>query len=186
MKSPSSSRIRRRSLGAILLVLFAAAGWLLATHELRAADADVVDFKKLLPLLPEAPAGWTADKPEGDTTEASGFKMTSVHRDYTKGEGDNVPSVTVSILDASANQEYIGAITGTWSMKSETTEGYAKGVTIDGNAGFETYENEGKHGTLWTIIGKRFLLEIETRNADAKELQEWVKRIDLKKLADVK
>jgi hypothetical protein len=156
----------------------------------RAADdatkVEVVEFGKLLPLLPEPPAGWTAEKAQGNTTDAAGFKMTSVHRDYTKGEGDNAPTVTISILDASANQEYMGAITGTWGMSSESTEGYAKGVKVEDNPGFESFENEGKHGTLWAIVAKRFLLEIETRNLESKELQEWAKRVDLKKLAEVK
>src|SRR4029077_7987922 len=30
---------------------------------------NVVDYSKLLPLLPDAPAGWTAEKAEGSTTD---------------------------------------------------------------------------------------------------------------------
>ena len=52
---------------------------------------NVVDYTKLLPLLPDAPSGWTADKPNGSTTDVGGFKLTNVHRDYHKGEGDSVP-----------------------------------------------------------------------------------------------
>src|SRR5919199_191659 len=50
---------------------------------------DVVDFQKLLPILPEAPSGWSAEKPEGSTTDAGGAKITNVHRDYKKGDADN-------------------------------------------------------------------------------------------------
>src|SRR5438477_416127 len=73
-------------------------GILLSLSVLRAQappppDApDVVDFSKLLPLLPEAPPGWKADKPEGSTSDVGGFKLTNVHRDYKKGEGDKVPT----------------------------------------------------------------------------------------------
>jgi len=66
---------------------------------------NVVDYTKLLPLLPEAPAGWTADKPNGSTTDVGGFKLTNVHRDYRKGEGDNVPTTAISILDSAANPD---------------------------------------------------------------------------------
>ena len=52
--------------------------------------------------------------------------------------------------------------------------------------GFETFENEGKHGTLWLMVAKRYILQIETQNQESKELQEWLKHIDLKKLAAVK
>jgi hypothetical protein len=36
------------------------------------------------------------------------------------------------------------------------------------------------------MIAKRYFLQIELQNQDPKELQEWVKRIDLKKLAAIK
>ena len=36
------------------------------------------------------------------------------------------------------------------------------------------------------VRGKRFFLEIETKGQDAKDLQDWLKRIDVKKLAELK
>ena len=147
---------------------------------------DVVDFSKLLPILPDAPPGWTADKPEGSTTDVGGFRITNVHRDYHKGEGDKVPTGAISILDSAANPDYVAATTAAWNFKSETVEGYSKSVTIDGNPGFEAYEIEGKHSTLWLMIAKRYFVQIELQNQDPKELQEWLKRIDLKKLAAIK
>jgi hypothetical protein len=147
---------------------------------------DSVDYQKLLPVLPDAPEGWTADKPEGSTEDAGGFRITNVHRDYHKGEGDKAPTAAVSILDSAANPDYVSATTAAWTNTSETSEGYGKSVTIDGNPGFEAFENEGKHATLWVMIANRYFLQIELQNQDPKELQEWVKRVDLKKLAAIK
>ncbi len=147
---------------------------------------DVVDYNKLLPLMPEPPAGWKADKPEGSTMDVGGFKLTNVHRDYQKGEGDKVPSAAISILDSAANPDYVAATTAAWSFKSDTIEGYSKPVTIDGNPGFEAYEIEGKHSTLWVMVAKRYFVQIELQGADPKELQDWIKRVDLKKLAEIK
>jgi hypothetical protein len=147
---------------------------------------NVVDFSKLLPLLPDAPPGWTADKPEGSTTDAGGFKLTNVHRDYRKGAGDNAPSTSVSILDSAANPDYVEATTAAWNFTTTSTDGYSKSATVDGNPGFEAFENDGKHGTLWLMIAKRYFVQIETKGQDASALQEWVKRINLKKLAEVK
>jgi hypothetical protein len=147
---------------------------------------EVVDFSKLMPFLPEAPAGWTADKPDGTTDDASGVKITSVHRDYKKGAADNAPTTSISILDSAANPEYVAATTAAWNMNVSTPEGYTKALTIEGMPGFETFENEGKVGTLWLIVAKRYILQIETRDQDPKDLQEWLKRVDLKKLAEVK
>jgi hypothetical protein len=147
---------------------------------------DSVDYQKLLPILPDAPQGWSADKPEGSTDDAGGFRITNVHRDYRKGEGENVPTAAVSILDSGANPDYVSTITAAWNNTSETSEGYGKSVTIDGNPGFEAFEKQDKHATLWIMLANRYFLQIELQNQDPKELQEWVKRVDLKKLAAIK
>ena len=147
---------------------------------------NVVDYTKLLPLLPEPPPGWTADKAEGSTTDAGGFKLTNVHRDYRKGEGANAPTTSISILDSAANPDYVEATTAAWSFSTSSTEGYSKSVTLDGNQGFETFENEGKHGTLWLMVAKRYFVQIETKDQDSAGLQDWAKRVDLKKLAEIK
>ena len=168
----------------LVLILFAAPH--LRSQNEPILVPDVVDVAKLLPLFPDAPAGWTAEKPEGDSTDVGGFKITNAHRDYHKGEGTNAPTAAISILDSAANPDYVTATTGTWNQNSETPEGYSKSVTIDGNPGFEAYEKEQKHGILWVMIAKRYFVEIELQNQDPKALQEWVKRVDLKKLAEIK
>jgi hypothetical protein len=147
---------------------------------------DAVDYQKLLPILPDPPQGWVAEKPEGSTEDVGGFRITNVHRDYHKGEGDKAPTAAISILDLVANPDHVSAITAAWNNNSETSEGYNKSVTVDGNPGFEAYEKESKHATLWVMIANRYSLQIELQQQDPKELQEWVKRVDLKKLAQIK
>jgi hypothetical protein len=50
----------------------------------------------------------------------------------------------------------------------------------------EALEKDSNHATLWVMIASRYFLQIELQNQDPKELQEWVKRVDLKKLAAIK
>jgi hypothetical protein len=147
---------------------------------------DAVDYKKLLPILPDPPQGWAADKPEGSTEDVGGFRITNVHRDYRKGEGDKAPTAAISILDSVANPDYVNATTAAWNSSNETSEGYGKSVTIDGNPGFEAFEKDSKHATLWVMIANRYFVQIELQDQDPKDLQEWVKRVDLKKLAAIK
>ena len=147
---------------------------------------DVVDPAKLIPILPEAPTGWTAEKAEGSSDDVGGFKITNVHRDYRKGEAAEAPTAAISILDAVANPDYVEATTGAWNQASETAEGYGKPVTIDGNPGREDYDKERKQASLWVMVAKRYFVEIELQNQEPKELQEWIKRVDLKKLAEIK
>src|SRR6516165_6369433 len=147
---------------------------------------EAVDYQKLLAILPEPPSGWTADKPEGSTEDVGGFKITNVHRDYRKGEGEKAPSAAISILDSISNPDYVSATTEAWKSNSDTSEGYAKSVTIDGKPGFETFEKENKHAALWVMIADRYFVQIELQNQDPSELQGWIKRVDLKKLAAIK
>jgi hypothetical protein len=170
---------------ALVLMISCAASTTYAQNEPMLVP-DVVDYAKLVPILPEAPQGWTADKPEGSTEDVGGFRITNVHRDYRKGEGDKALTAAISILDSVANPDYVSATTAAWNSNSETAEGYSKSVTIDGNPGFEAFEKESKHATLWVMVANRYFLQIELQNQDPKELQEWIKRVDLKKLATIK
>src|SRR5438094_10182544 len=98
---------------------------------------EAVDYQKLLPVLPEPPPGWTADKPEGSTEDVGGFKITNVHRDYRKGDGEKAPSAAISILDSVANPDYVSATTASWNNNCDSNEGYGETVTIYDNAGME-------------------------------------------------
>src|SRR5215472_752283 len=144
---------------------------------------EAVDYQKLLAILPESPSGWTADKPEGSTEDVGGFKITNVHRDYHRGEGEKAPSATATIIDLVAVPDQVSATTEAWNNNSESQDGYGKSVKVDGNPGFEAFEKEGKHSTLWVMIANRYFVQIELQDQDPKELQGWVKRVDLKKLA---
>ena len=173
------------SLFALALLLISQIGALHAQNE-PILVPDAVDYQKLLPILPDPPQGWAADKAEGSTEDVGGFRITNVHRDYHKGEGDKAPTAAISILDSVANPDYVNATTAAWNSNNESSEGYGKSVTIDGNPGFEAFEKESKHATLWVMIANRYFVQIELQEQDPKELQGWVKRVDLKKLGAIK
>jgi len=147
---------------------------------------DVVDPAKLIPILPEPPTGWKAEKAEGSSDDVGGFKITNVHRDYQKGDAVDAPKASISITDAVASPDYVEATTAEWNKSSETPEGYGKPVTINGNSGREDYDKERKEASLWVMVAKRYFVTVELQNQDPKELQEWIKRVDLKKLAEIK
>src|SRR5215467_8320492 len=149
-----------------LTFLLAVAGSELRAQAKLNLIPDVVEPAKLIPILPEPPSGWSAEKAEGTSADVGGFKIANVHRDYRKGEGTDAPTAAISILDSVAIPGYVEATTGAWKQNSETPEGYSKPVTIDGNAGFEAYEKDQKHGSLGVMVAKRYFVEIELQNQD--------------------
>src|SRR6266404_5699207 len=186
MKSTTRFRSPAHAGSFVLALLVAVALGIAQAQNEPILVPDAVDYQKLLPILPEPPQGWTADKAEGSTEDVGGFRITNVHRDYRKGEGENAPSAAISILDSVANPDYVSATTEAWKSNSDTSEGYAKSVNIDGKPGFETFEKDTKHAALWVMIADRYFVQVELQNQDPSELQEWIKRIDLKKLAAIK
>src|SRR5438270_11733303 len=130
-----------------------------AAVELRAENEpnlipDVVDTAKLIPILPEAPTGWTAEKAEGSSDDVGGFKITNVHGDYRKGEAAEAPTSAISILDAVASPDYVEATTGAWNQASDPGEGYGKAETNHGNPRREQYEDERKRASLRVMAAK--------------------------------
>jgi hypothetical protein len=146
------------------------------------ASGTVVDSSTLITLLPAAPSGWTADKPEGSTTDSTGFAMTTVSCVYVAGDADNAPTATLNIVDSANNQQFADATKVMWSATSNSTLGYDKTITIDGLPGFEHYTNADQTGTLWVVVAGRYFVQIETTRQPAAALETWLGRIDLKKL----
>src|SRR5438552_19212100 len=92
-----------------------AAGGLRAQNEPNLIP-DVVDPAKLIPILPEPPTGWTAEKAEGSSDDVGGFKITNVHRDYSKGEAADALTASVSILDSVVSPDYVEVATAGWDI----------------------------------------------------------------------
>ena len=157
-----------------------------AAPAIAASNLPVVQAPDLIPLLPAAPAGWSADKPEGSTSDSTGFEITTVGNVYVDGTADNAPTAAINIIDSANNQQFQEATKAMWAATSDTPEGYDKTVTVDGLPGFEHFANADQTGVLWVVAGGRFFVQVETTHLPASELQTWLDRIDLKKLSTLK
>jgi hypothetical protein len=143
---------------------------------------DPVSFSALIPLLPGAPAGWTAEEPRGETSSGMGFKISEAERSYTKGD----ERLHVKIVDGAYNSLMYAGVTMAAQFAHESTEGYEKGVTLDGNPGVEKWNKADKRGELSVIVGKRFLVDIEASPVDADFVRTVWSSIDGAKLAALK
>jgi len=160
---------------------------LLITAVARADEAvEPVEFAKLLPFLPDRVEGFVAEKPQGSTSSAMGFQLTEVSRVYHKGTSDGDETVTVKLTDGAGNQFFTAAHAAVTEFNTDSTEGYEKGLKLDGFPAIERYTNESHDGSLTVFIASRYLVEIDIDGLDSKEMQAWWKRLDAKKLAALK
>jgi len=144
---------------------------------------DPVSFNVLLPLLPEAPAGFTAaGEPRGETTQAMGFKISEVERSYTKGD----QHLQIKIVDGAYNSLIYAGVTMAAQFARESTEGFEKGVTIDGNPGIEKWNKSSKRGEIDVVVAKRFLVSIDASPVEADFARSVYNSLDKAKLATLK
>jgi hypothetical protein len=143
----------------------------------------VIDASKLMVLVPDPPAGWNSDKPEGSTSQSAGFAITTVNCVYVKGDADDAPTATINIIDSANNPQFQDATRAMWNATGSTPQGYDKTLSIDGLPGFEHYSNPDQTGVLWVVVAERFFVQVETTRQTPAELEAWLSRIDLKKLA---
>ena len=143
---------------------------------------DPVSFNALLPLLPAAPAGFTAEEPRGETTAAMGFKISEAERRYTKGD----ESLHVKIVDGAYNSFIYAGVMMAAQFSHESTEGYEKGVTIDGNPGVEKWSKSDKRGELTVVVGKRFLVTIDASPVESGYVRSIYGSLDIARLAALK
>jgi hypothetical protein len=143
---------------------------------------DPVSFNALLPLLPPPPAGWTAEEPRGETSSGMGFRISDAERSYTKGD----QHLHVKIVDGAYNSLIYAGVTMAAQFAHESTEGYEKGVTLDGNPGFEKWNKASKRGELSVIVGKRFLVDIDASPVDAEFVRSVYASVDKARLSALK
>lgn len=142
-----------------------------------------VKFDVLLPFLPEPLAGWNADEPEGSTTSMGEFKQTVVSRNYNRAEGEG--SVRIEITDGAFNAMAYMPFHMMSKMSTESTDGFQKGVTIDGHPGFESWNKNSKSSELWVLLADRFLVHFNGNGMESGGIREWLGGVKLADLAAI-
>lgn len=142
-----------------------------------------VTFQALQSTLPEVP-GWEKEEPRGQRmTSPVPFSQSEVQ--YQKGDS----RLDVKVVDSG----FAPLLIAPWSMmlavgySRESTEGYEKAVSVNGQPAFEKWNSESKDGELNILVDKRFLVSIEGDEiADTKILHEVAGRMDFGKFSSLK
>ena len=141
---------------------------------------DAVHFSKLMEFLPDAPSGWTGEDPDGMTFTHEEGTWSMATESYTKSGAEDVTADVIITDYAFYTMGWTAAWKGLYAY--ETTEGYAKTVTVKGYPAWEVYTEDRGDYALSVGINDRFLAIITT-NSDKDMLYDFADKIDYKGIA---
>lgn len=141
-----------------------------------------VDFRKLRDWLPQNLGGLSRTEHMGEKTGAMGFSVTRAEAEYGQaGQAWSKVSVTdLAALGPMASMASLG-----WSsteVDRETSTGYERTTTIQGNHILEIYDNKSRTGSANLMVGGRFLVEIEGQNIDSTLIPSAIQALDFNAL----
>jgi len=147
-----------------------------------AAEGSVtaVSYIALIPFLPNAPAGWTADEPVGATWTDQDVQWTWATREYAKGDA----RATVLIQDSAC---YDVGYWESWDslVAFETTEGYYRSGTVSGHPSWEYFTKPASYGT-WIGVNERFMVFVSVEDGSEQDLKAFVNAINYGGIANLK
>lgn len=146
----------------------------------QATATEAVHFSKLIPFLPAAPSGWEGEEPEGMTFTYEDGTWSMATKSYSKSGTEDV-TADVGITDYAF---YTAGWSAAWQVlyAYESTEGYAKTVTVKGLPAWEIYDKDTNDYSLYISINDRFLALINT-NSNKDTLYDFANSMDYKGIA---
>ena len=142
-----------------------------------------VRFQDLIDVLPQLD-GWEQQKPTGERMTAP-FPTANAKATYTKDDA----TINVEVVDSTFSQLLIAPVAMFLQSgySTESTSGYEKSVTVNGQPGWEKWNSDTKSAEVHALVGKRFIVSVEGSNVENPEqLREVASKMDFNRLANLK
>lgn len=134
-------------------------------------DVEPLHFSELIKALPEAPSGWTAADPKGETNSMGNVQVSQASRTYTEDGGEG--RVEIKISDWAFNRMVYMPFILASKFSQESTDGYSKGITVGEDPGREEYRTGQQRGSRQILFHKRYHVQTDIRNLPADAFQDW-------------
>lgn len=137
-----------------------------------------ISFRTLINMLPERTQGFSRDgKPEGARYSTQGVSYSTGIKNYL----NNGREMTITLNDYLGAEFYATALTSQ-QYEYESTDGYAKSITVDGMAGWVNFEYDNGEGTLFLSLSERFYMTVQAEGSNEAELKAIASDVDLTRL----
>jgi hypothetical protein len=147
-----------------------------------------VDYKKLKELLPDTLVDIKRTDAKGEKVAAGEMKLSQAQGTYGSKEGDNPPTIDLTIVDYGAAPGVAEGM-AVWSkldIDQESDSGYEKTTKVGGFPALIQFQNDGKHGTLQIFVADRFMVTAESHNLADDQFKKIGDALPLDKLAALK
>jgi hypothetical protein len=136
-------------------------------------SVQAIDFNLMLPFLPNAPAGWTAEDPQGATLTTQEGAYSFASREYTSGD----KRATITIWD-SAYFNIGGWDLWTANYQYSSTDGYWRTGTVGGYPSWESYDKSSNAYSTWVGVNQRFSVLTNVDDGSKADLDTFVNAVN--------
>lgn len=145
---------------------------------------DPVNFRDLLAVLPEAPAGWEKEEDtDARTVQVGDWKYSYAQQSFSAGDGKG--HVTIKVTDGAYIPFLYPAFAFAAGYSEEALDHYQKGITWKGHKGVEEFWTKEKRGRITVMVAERFIVEVEGHDIEnAQVLHDWLNRIHTDKMVE--
>lgn len=147
----------------------------------------VVNWRKLVPFVPDKVGGYQAERPlKGSTAGIGGLQQSRVKRRYARGD----KKLRLEIIDTSMVPMLRTGFAMARSMHRDSTEGITRGLDVSSQPGVLQWRSSSKRAKLTLLVGGRFLVALKLRPVkggdEVDEIVSLAKSLDLGALAKLK
>ncbi len=157
-----------------------------AAGAVGAVSYEPVDFRKLKEALPAELAGFETGESEGSKNNAFGISVSEAKRSFRSKDG--AKRVRFEIVDPGSLAGPF-ALAHVWlniEVDKESSDGYEKTTTVAGRRVHEKWSKSSKRAEVQTVVGKRFLVEVEAEGLEMSEVKSLVDKLNLATLEALK
>lgn len=151
-------------------------------------DTLAMNYKELQKYLPESIEGYTAKKPEGQSSQMGVYSFSQARREYVKDTPEGKSYVKIEIMDYNQTHQMFMGITSAWSSKMKFEDDMMIEQTFDpdieNTTAFESYNKKRNEAKVTYAVAWRFIIEARANNQEGTDfLKKVVSKMDLKELS---
>jgi hypothetical protein len=153
----------------------------------------LVDSKKIMTFLPDAPGGWRSDTIQTGEGVMMDVKVNRARVTYHKTANNSEASVAIMINDMVRGRQQLDALLSRWKDDTDP-ETYVPSrdgsrerlATISGYPVYEELDPRQNYHEFNVIVENRFLVVVQGYDALPEDVVALLKAINFKKLAELK